>query len=119
MADLGFGVSPRAGEDRHDVITAVEMGSEGALLAFCEALQSMSPVGSHVRPTAGATPGYEDDVVFADGTFVEGSTSEMSADGPMRAPFVAFCQGGSHWTQWAAALAHAVPALRARGRAGG
>ena len=111
MSEIGFGVSPSVDDDRHDVITAVEMGSEAALLSLCEALQSTSPVGSHVRPTAGATPGYEDAVVFADGTFVEGSTSEMSADGPMRTPFVAFCQGGSHWTQVANALAHAIPRL--------
>jgi cystathionine beta-lyase family protein involved in aluminum resistance len=53
---------------------------------------------------AGCTPGYEDPVIFADGTFIDGSTSEMSADGPIRAPYTVFCQGGVHWTQWAQAL---------------
>ena len=71
----------------------------------------MSPIGSYITPTAGKTPGYVSELVFADGTFVEGATSELSADGPMRDPFIAFCQGGSHWTHWANALANALDSL--------
>ena len=58
---------------------------------------------------AGVTPGYSDPVIFADGTFIDGSTSELSADGPIRPPYVVYCQGGIHWTQWANVLAAALP----------
>lgn len=64
---------------------------------------------------AGATPGYGDEVVFADGTFIDGSTAELSADGPLRPPFAVYCQGGTHWTHWALALEAALPALAAAG----
>lgn len=62
---------------------------------------------------AGATPGYNDQVIFADGTFVDGSTSEMSADGPLRAPHIVYCQGGMHWNQWNQALEEVAAALTA------
>lgn len=62
--------------------------------------QAYSPISSYVRPTPAATDGYETDVIFADGTFVEGSTVELSADGPLREPYTLFCQGGTHLTQW-------------------
>lgn len=65
-----------------------------------DSVQANSPVGSYVLPEAAATPGYESSVVFADGTFVNGSTAELSADGPLRHPFVVYCQGGAHWAQW-------------------
>ena len=60
---------------------------------------------------AGVTPGYQDEVIFADGTFIDGSTSELSADGPIRPPYVVYCQGGTHWTHWAYALESALEAL--------
>ena len=62
---------------------------------------------------AGVTPGYEDEVIFGDGTFVDGSTAELSADGPLRAPWVVYCQGGTHWTHWAVALEAIVADMRA------
>ena len=62
------------------------------MLAFCEAVQRCSPVGSHIRPTPGMTPGYGDEVIFADGTFVDGSTLELSADGPLREPYAVYMQ---------------------------
>jgi cystathionine beta-lyase family protein involved in aluminum resistance len=61
----------------------------------------------------GVTAGYGDEVIFADGTFVDGSTAELSADGPLRPPYVVYCQGGTHWTHWAIALESAVEELRA------
>ncbi len=76
----------------------------GKVLAFCEAVQRCSPVGAHIRPVAGRTPGYGDEVVFADGTFIDGSTLELSADGPLRQPFAVYLQGGTHWTHWAIVL---------------
>ena len=111
MSSLEFEVSPSLNEERHDVITAVKLNDASMLLQFCKSLQEMSPVGSYITPSAGRTPGYVNELVFADGTFIEGATSELSADGPMREPFVAFCQGGSHWTQWANALANVVESM--------
>lgn len=66
----------------------------------CIHVQVNSPVGSYVLPVGAATPGYESSVVFADGTFVNGCTAELSADGPLRHPYVVYCQGGAHWVQW-------------------
>jgi cystathionine beta-lyase family protein involved in aluminum resistance len=60
---------------------------------------------------AGQTAGYGDEVIFADGTFIDGSTAELSADGPLRAPYVIYCQGGTHWTHWAICLEAILPAL--------
>eukprot|EP00897_Mesotaenium_endlicherianum_P004771 jgi/Mesen1/4321/ME000022S03614 len=104
MSARGFVLHPPPRVRRHDIIQAVELGSREKLLAFCAAVQKRCPVGSYIRPTAGATSGYESEVVFADGTFVDGSTIELSCDGPLREPFAVFCQGGTHWTHWALAL---------------
>ena len=93
-------------------ITAVRCGSAPRLLAFCRAVQAASPIGSYIRPEAGVTAGYADPVVFGDGTFIDGSTAELSADGPVRAPFDVYCQGGSHWAQWVPVLEAAVAAFR-------
>ena len=111
MSSEGYEVIPSKSETR-DFITAVRLGSRDKLVAFCTAVQENSPVGAHVRPVPGKTPGYEDEVVFADGTFVAGSTCEMSADGPLREPFAVFCQGGNHWSQWAIALEAAIEKLQ-------
>ena len=77
----------------------------------CVYLQERSPVNAFVKPVPGATPGYGDQVVFADGTFVGGSTGEMTCDGPLREPYAVFCQGGTHWTQWAIALENVLSKL--------
>ncbi len=61
---------------------------------------------------AGVTPGYDDEVIFGDGTFIDGSTAELSADGPLRPPYVVYCQGGTHWTHWAIALESIVEDMR-------
>jgi cystathionine beta-lyase family protein involved in aluminum resistance len=69
---------------------------------------------TNVRPVcaaAGVTAGYGDEVIFADGTFIDGSTAELSADGPLRPPYVVYCQGGAHWTHWALALESAVKSM--------
>ncbi len=79
---------------------------------FCRAVQRACPIGAYVHPEPAATPGYASEVIFANGTFIEGSTAELSADGPLRPPFVVYCQGGTHWTHWAIALESAVGALR-------
>lgn len=89
---------------RADIVQAIRLGSRERLIAFCEVVQRFSPISAHVRPVAGTTPGYGDPVVFADGTFVDGSTAELTADGPLREPFVVYMQGGTHWTHWALVL---------------
>ena len=93
-------------------VTCVPLGTADRLVAFCRAVQEGSPVGSFVRPTPGPAAGCSDEVVFGDGTFVDGSTGEMSADGPLRPPFAVYTQGGAHWSQWVVPLERAVEALR-------
>ena len=111
FANLGYVVSPKPGEERSDVIQAVRLGSAEALKAVCRAFQSASPVGSYLDPVPAPMPGYATDLVMAGGTFIDGSTSEFSADAPLREPFVLFCQGGSHHAHAALALERALPAL--------
>ncbi|KAK4398408.1 putative protein YnbB [Sesamum angolense] len=111
MAGRGYKVQPGCRVPRHDVVQAVQLGSRERLLAFCEAVQRSSPVSSFTKPIAGATPGYASEVIFADGTFIDGSTSELSCDGPLREPFAVYCQGGSHWTQWGLVLGEGVSPL--------
>ncbi|CBI20363.3 unnamed protein product, partial [Vitis vinifera] len=100
MASKGFKVQPPPRVPRHDTVQAVQLGTRECLLAFCEAVQRSSPVGSFTRPVVGSTPGYASEVILADRTFIDGSISELSCDGLLREPFAMFCQGGSHWTQW-------------------
>lgn len=92
-------------------ITAIRLGDPAKMQAFCRGIQALCPVGSYVLPEPGVTAGYGDEVIFADGTFVEGSTAELSCDGPLRPPYVVYCQGGTHWTHWALALTNALDAL--------
>lgn len=91
---LGYVVEPRWNEERHDIIQSVIMGSAEGLCAFCRGIQAGSPVDAYVTPEPWAMPGYGDQVIMAAGTFVQGSSIELSADGPLRAPYTAFFQGG-------------------------
>ncbi|MDA8213024.1 MAG: methionine gamma-lyase family protein [Clostridia bacterium] len=94
FSELGFEVSPQYDELRTDLIQAIKLGSGELLQAFCRGLQQASPVDSHVLPEPWAMPGYRDQVIMAGGTFVQGSTIELSADGPMREPYAVYLQGG-------------------------
>lgn len=94
FADLGLEVKPRPKDRRFDIIQAIKFGERQKLVNFCRAIQHFSPVNAHVQPEPAGMPGYEDQVVMAGGTFVEGSTIELSADGPLREPYAAFLQGG-------------------------
>lgn len=94
---LGFFVTPNSTVERHDIIQAVTFGTPEALCAFCEGIQSASPVDSHVRPTPWDMPGYDSPVIMAAGAFVSGSSIELSADGPLKAPYTAYFQGGITW----------------------
>lgn len=91
---LGFECSPRWTEKRQDIIQAVHMKTPEGLCAFCRGIQSASPVDSFVTPEPWAMPGYDDEVIMAAGAFTQGSSIELSADGPLRPPYTAFLQGG-------------------------
>ncbi len=94
---LGFPVVPGSTESRHDIIQAVTLHSPKALIAFCRGIQAAAPVDSHVTPEPWAMPGYDDEVIMAAGAFVQGSSIELSADGPLRAPYAVYFQGGLTW----------------------
>ena len=94
---LGFRVVPSAAETRHDIIQAVELGSREGMVAFCKGIQSAAPVDSYVTPEPWAMPGYDSEVIMAAGAFVQGSSIELSADGPIRPPYAVYFQGGLTW----------------------
>lgn len=91
---LGFNVSPRYNELRSDIIQTIKFGYPEGLIKFCQGIQSASPVDSYVTPVPWAMPGYDDEVIMAAGAFTQGSSIEISADGPIRPPYTAFLQGG-------------------------
>lgn len=94
---LGFPVIPNSTESRHDIIQAVTLKTPEALIAFCKGIQAAAPVDSHVTPEPWAMPGYDDPVIMAAGAFVQGSSIELSADGPLRPPYAVYFQGGLTW----------------------
>ena len=102
--EIGFDSSPKYNEKRTDIIQNITFGSPEPLEHFCRTIQSLSPVNGYVTPIPEYIPGYEDQVIMAGGTFVEGSTIELSADGPMRAPYVAYMQGGLNYAHVKIAL---------------
>ncbi len=91
---LGYEVCPGSGDTRSDIIQAVKLGSPDKVVAFCKGIQAAAPIDSHVSPEPWNMPGYEDPVVMAAGAFVQGSSIELSSDGPIREPFVVYFQGG-------------------------
>ena len=94
---LGFRVVPPADETRHDIIQAVELGSREGMIAFCKGIQGAAPVDSFAAPEPSPMPGYDSDVIMAAGAFVQGSSIELSADGPIRPPYAVYFQGGLTW----------------------
>jgi len=94
---LGYRVIPNGTESRHDIIQAVELGTAEGVIAFCEGIQAAAPVDSYVKPVPYAMPGYNCDVIMAAGAFVQGSSIELSADGPIRPPYSVYFQGGLTW----------------------
>ena len=95
---LGFRCVPNATESRHDIIQAVELGSAEGMIAFCKGIQAAAPVDSFATPIPGDMPGYDSQVIMAAGAFVQGSTMELSADGPIREPYAVYFQGGLTWS---------------------
>ena len=96
--ELGFPVIPNGSESRHDIIQAVEFGTPEGVIAFCQGIQAAAPVDSYVTPEPWAMPGYDSDVIMAAGAFVQGSSIELSADGPIKPPYAVYFQGGLTWT---------------------
>ncbi len=92
--NLGFDVCPKPEDKRSDIIEAVKLGNPESVVAFCEGIQAAAPVDSHVTPVPWAMPGYEDPVIMAAGAFVQGSSIELSADAPIRPPYIVYFQGG-------------------------
>lgn len=102
--EIGYNSSPKYYEKRTDIIQNITFGAPEPLEQFCRTIQSLSPVNGYVTPIPEYIPGYEDKVIMAGGTFIEGSTIELSADGPMRAPYVAYLQGGLNYAHVKIAL---------------
>ena len=96
--DIGYISTPKYNEHRTDLIQTIEFGKPEPLEAFCRTIQQLSPINSHVTPIPDDVPGYEDKLIMAGGTFIEGSTIELSADGPMRAPYAVYMQGGLNYS---------------------
>ena len=94
---LGYKCVPNSTESRHDIIQAVELGSEEAMIAFCAGIQGAAPVDSFATPLPWDMPGYDNKVIMAAGAFVQGSSIELSADGPIRPPYAVYFQGGLTW----------------------
>ncbi len=111
FAELGFQVLPTAKSKRSDLIQIVRIGDPKILQMICRSFQEKSPIGSFLDPVPAPMPGYENNIVMAGGTFVDGSTSEFSADAPMKPPFDLFIQGGSHRSHVKIALIHALSNL--------
>ncbi|MGD1906161.1 MAG: aminotransferase class I/II-fold pyridoxal phosphate-dependent enzyme [Leptolyngbyaceae cyanobacterium] len=111
LSNLGYPTNPAPDTCQRDVIQAIQLGTPDKLVAFCKAIQSHSPVEAYLEPVPAAMPGYDSELVMAGGTFIDGSTSELSADGPLREPYIVYCQGGTHWTHVALALEAAIAAI--------
>ncbi len=111
---VGLETSPRWNDARTDIIQAVKLGSRERLIAFCQAVQAASPVDSHVKPEPWAMPGYGEPVIMAAGTFVQGSSIELSADGPVREPYIGFMQGGLTYEHVQLAVLTVLQTLRMR-----
>jgi cystathionine beta-lyase family protein involved in aluminum resistance len=105
---LGFETTPRWSEPRTDIIQQISLGSPERLVAFCRGIQAASPIDAHITPEPAAMPGYQDPVIMAAGTFVQGASIELSADGPLREPFTVYLQGGLTYAHAKIAICMAV-----------
>lgn len=110
--EIGFDSAPKYFEKRTDIIQNITFGSAEPLINFCKTIQSLSPVNGYVTPVPEYIPGYEDKVIMAGGTFIEGSTIELSADGPLREPYTAYLQGGLNYAHVKLALSEIVDKIK-------
>ena len=111
LEQLGFQCAPASTESERDLVLKINLGSKELLVAFCQAVQSASPVDAHALPEPWLMPGYQDPVIMAAGTFVQGSSIELSADGPIRPPYIAYMQGGLTLEHVKIAMIHVMRAL--------
>ncbi|MFD6209721.1 aminotransferase class I/II-fold pyridoxal phosphate-dependent enzyme [Peribacillus sp. NPDC060253] len=111
LEKIGMNTYPRWDAKRTDLIQSVQFDDRDKMVAFCQAIQYASPINSHVTPYPAYMPGYEDDVIMAAGTFIQGASIELTADGPTRAPYVAYVQGGLTYAHVKMAVLTAVNAL--------
>lgn len=115
LSELGMNTTPKWDEKRTDLIQSVQFDDEEKMVAFCQAIQYASPVDSFVTPCPSEMPGYEDDVIMAAGTFIQGASIELSADGPIRPPYVAYVQGGLTYAHVKIAVCSALDQLSEKG----
>lgn len=111
LEKIGMKTTPEWSADRTDLIQAVEFGDRDRMVAFCQAIQSASPVNAHFTPYPDYMPGYADDVIMAAGTFIQGASIELSADGPLRPPYAAYIQGGLTYEHVKIAICLAIDEL--------
>lgn len=114
FTSLGFDAYPRYDDSRGDIVQALALGKRERLEKFCQAIQAYSPVDSHALPVAGEVPGYEREIIMAAGTFVQGSSLELSADAPMVPPYAVYLQGGVIYPHARAAIGAAAAAILAQ-----
>lgn len=113
--DLGYDIVPSINEERSDIVQSIVFEDPEKVVQFCQSIQKAATVDSHVTPYPWSMPGYEDEVIMASGGFVDGSSIELSADGPLREPFVAFYQGGISYDQCKFALINVLEDFAKRG----
>ena len=94
LEKLGYTVSPKYNEHRSDIVEAITFRNKDLLVKYVEGIQKYSPIDSNTLPIAAPMPGYDDDIIMASGSFTQGSSIELSCDGPLREPFIAYEQGG-------------------------
>ncbi|GAA0298155.1 cystathionine beta-lyase family protein involved in aluminum resistance [Gracilibacillus halotolerans] len=112
LEEMGFQTSPKYNDFRTDLIQSVNFHSAEEMIAFCQEIQKYSPINSHVLPYPAPMPGYEDEVIMAAGTFIQGASLELTADGPIRPPYTAFVQGGLTYQHVKIAVTNAIQAIR-------
>jgi len=115
LEQLGMNSSPKWNAKRTDLIQSVQFDDRDKMVAFCQAIQFASPINSYVTPHPSYMPGYEDDVIMAAGTFIQGASIELTADGPLRPPYVAYVQGGLTYSHVKMAICLAVDHLIVKG----
>ena len=108
---LGFETLPRADMQPYDIVTSIKLGSADKLIDFCGAIQEISPIDSNVKPMPWDMPGYQDQVIMAAGAFVQGSSIELSADSPIKEPYIVYVQGGLTYEHAYLAVLHTLETL--------
>lgn len=117
LNELGFDTNPSHDAKRTDLIQSVNFRTAGQMVRFCQCIQQASPINSHVRPEPSAMPGYNDEVIMAAGTFIQGASLELTADGPIRPPYTAYVQGGLTYAHVKIAVVQAAQQLLEEGMA--